>query len=203
MTSPVSSHLAGLAGRLTDPQDREAYARLLSYFDSLPPDDEMFRLARLLGLLTLLGQRIPEAAASLTAEMRTQADAASACYKLLDERLDRLVGEITEVIDASTIARAMTESVRQAAGKELLDVGNLAGQVAQDLRLLSRAARVATMETSAECAKLTQLMLDLMVTTEATAKRNRQQKNTAHWLVFLSGFLFGVLALIWYHGFVR
>ena len=51
---------------------------LVSYFDSLPPDDEMFRLARLLGLLTLVGQRIPEAAATLTSELQAQAQAASA-----------------------------------------------------------------------------------------------------------------------------
>lgn len=58
-----SSPLGGLLARLTDPLDRETYADLVSYFDSLPPDDEMFRFARLLGLLTLIGQRIPEAAA--------------------------------------------------------------------------------------------------------------------------------------------
>ena len=43
--------LASLAGRLTEPQDRETYAALVSYFDSL------FRLVQLLGLLSLLGQR--------------------------------------------------------------------------------------------------------------------------------------------------
>ena len=32
--------LASLAGRLTDPQDRETYAELISYVGALPPSDE-------------------------------------------------------------------------------------------------------------------------------------------------------------------
>jgi len=203
MTSPVSSQLAGLAARLTEAQDRETYAYLLSYFDSLPQDDEMFRLARLLGLLTLVGQRIPEAAASVTTEMRAQADAASARYKLLDQRLDRLVGDITEGIDTSAIARGMTESVRQATEKELLDVRKLAEEVADNLRVLSRAARAATVQTFAERAKLTEVVLDLIAATDASVQRNRQQKDTIRWLVLLSGFLCGIVALISYFQFAR
>jgi hypothetical protein len=196
--SPGSSPLAGVVARLTDPHDRETYADLVRYFDSLPPDDEMFRLARLLGLLTLVGQRIPEAAATLTAELQVQAKSASAFNELFDDRLHRLAVEITEGVDTSTIARAMAESVRQSAGKQLADVRKLTGEVAGDLRLLSRTARVATVETAAEHAKLTELTLDIRTTTEAVVNCNRQQKSTICWLLFLSGFLSGILALILY-----
>jgi hypothetical protein len=48
--------LAALFGRLTDPTDRETYASLISFVDSLPPGDELSRLVELLGLLSLLGQ---------------------------------------------------------------------------------------------------------------------------------------------------
>jgi len=156
-----SSPLGDLVARLTDPHDRETYADLVSYFDSLPPEDEMFRLARLLGLLTLVGQRIPEAAATLISELQAQTQAASAYCNVFNNRLDRLAGEITEGVDVSAIARAMAESVRQAAGKELSDVRKLVAEVAEDLRLLSRAARAATAETAADRAKLTQVMLEL------------------------------------------
>ena len=156
-----SSPLGDLVARLTDPHDRETYADLVSYFDSLPPDDEMFRLARLLGLLTLVGQRIPEAVATFTSELQAQAQAVLASCNIFSSRLDRLAGEIAEGVDTSAIARAMAESVRQAAGKELSDVRKLVAEVAEDLRLLSRAARAATAETAADRAKLTQVMLEL------------------------------------------
>jgi hypothetical protein len=77
--------------------------------------------------------RIPEAAATLTSELRAQAKAASAYYELFNDRLSRLAPEIAEGIDASAIARTMAESVRQAAEKELTDVRKLAVEVAGNL----------------------------------------------------------------------
>jgi hypothetical protein len=168
----------------------------VSYFDSLPPDDEMFRLARLLGLLTLVGQRIPEAAATLTSELQAQAQAASACCNIFNGRLDRLAAEITEGVDTSAIARAMAESVRQAAGKELADVRKLAAEVAEDLRLLSRTARAATGETAAERAKLTQLTLELNSAVAAIEKRDRRQEPIIRLLLVLSGFVSGIILVL-------
>jgi hypothetical protein len=196
--SPSSSPLAGLVARLTDPHDRETYAGLLSYFDSLPPDDEMFRLARLLGLLTLVGQRIPEAAAELTIELHTQTKAASACYELLNERLSRIAIEITDGVDASAIARAMAESVRQAAGLELGGVRKLADEVAEDLRMLSRTVRAATAATIAERARLIQDALNLKAAADAVTKASREKETIIAWLLFLSGLLAGFLALASY-----
>ncbi|HWF48101.1 MAG TPA: hypothetical protein VG168_13920, partial [Bryobacteraceae bacterium] len=74
--------LADLAARLTNPEDRETYAALVSYFDSLPPGDELFRLAQLLGLLSLLGQRVPDAINEFLTELRDQT-AAAAEYRAL------------------------------------------------------------------------------------------------------------------------
>jgi hypothetical protein len=191
-----SSPLAGLVARLTDPHDRETYADLVSYFDSLPADDEMFRLARLLGLLTLVGQRLPEAAATLTAELQAQARVASTYYELFNDRLSRLPAEITHGVDTSAIARAMAESVRQAAGKELVDLQRVAKDLTQDLRLLSRTVRGATVETVAERAKLTQVVLGLMSAAAEIEKRDRRQQSTIRLLLLLSGLLSGILILV-------
>jgi hypothetical protein len=188
-----SSPLASLVLRLTDPHDRETYANLVSYFDSLPPDDEIFQLARLLGLLTLVGQRIPEAAAALTAELQAQSRAASACYELFSDRLNRLAAEVTEGVDTSAIARAMAESVRQAAGKELMDVRKVASEVTGDLRLLSRTVRTATAEMAAERAKLTQVMLDLKQAAATIERRGQHRKTIVRLLLLLSGLILGLL----------
>jgi hypothetical protein len=191
-----SSPLGDLVARLTDPHDRETYADLVSYFDSLPQEDEMFRLARLLGLLTLVGQRIPEAAATLISELQAQTQAASAYCNVFNNRLDRLAAEITEGVDVSAIARAMAESVRQAAGKELGDVRKLAADVAEDLRLLSRTVRAATGETVAERAKLTQLMLELRSAAATIKKRDNRQELIIRLLLALSGFVSGIILVL-------
>jgi len=115
VTSAANAYgnLIGLASRLTEAQDRETYAALVSYFDSLPPGDELFRLAKLLGLLSLLGQRLPEAAAQLLAELREQTKAAGHYHAQLDGRLARLPQEIAQGVDTGAIAKAMSESFRQ------------------------------------------------------------------------------------------
>ena len=105
--------LAGLAAQLTEPQDRETYAALISYFDSLPPGDELFRLAQLLGFLSLLGQRIPEAVSELLAELQEQTKAAANYHAQIGERLARFPREIASGVDANAMAKAMSESFRQ------------------------------------------------------------------------------------------
>ena len=71
----IPSALSSFAARLTEPEDRETYAALISYFNSLPEHDEMFRLVELLGLLALVGQHIPDALAEMLVELRAQATA--------------------------------------------------------------------------------------------------------------------------------
>jgi hypothetical protein len=89
--------LVSLVSRLTDPQDRETYAALISYFDSLPPGDELFRLVQLLGLLSLLGQRVPEALADFLAELRAQTKVSAEYHAQVDGRLARLPQESLRV----------------------------------------------------------------------------------------------------------
>jgi len=112
-TADARGSLIGLGARLTEAQDRETYAALVSYFDSLPPGDELFRLAQLLGLLSLLGQRVPEAAAQLLAELREQTKAAGNYHAQVDGWLARLPQEIAQGVDVGSIAKAMSESFRQ------------------------------------------------------------------------------------------
>ena len=82
--------LASMAGRLTDLRDREKYAALISYVHALPPSDEFRQLVDMLGLLSLLAQRVPDALAEFLAELRAQTTAAGEYHSKLDERLARL-----------------------------------------------------------------------------------------------------------------
>ena len=79
--------IAGLAARLTDSQDRETYAALVSYVNELPPGDEFRQLMEMLGLLSLVGQRVPDALAELLTELRGQSKAAADYHGQVDARL--------------------------------------------------------------------------------------------------------------------
>ena len=165
--SAASEGLSKLAARLTEPEDRETYARLLSYFDSLPPQDELFHLAQLLGLLSLLGQRVPEALAAFVAELREQTKISAESCARVEARLAGLPREIADGVDADTIAKAMSESFRQqvaAAGVQdaaaLLhasarDVKALSNQISATLNPLLNEYKSISATISAELAKLT------------------------------------------------
>jgi hypothetical protein len=105
--------LSRLAAKLTDPQDRETYAALISYFRSLPAHDELFHLAQLLGFLSLLGQRLPEALSEVLTEFRLQAKTTQDYRHLLEERLAHLPQEIASGVDLDRMTQAMGESFRQ------------------------------------------------------------------------------------------
>jgi hypothetical protein len=102
-----------MAGRLTDLQDRETYAALVSYVNSLPPGDELIRLLEMLGLLSAVGQRIPDAAGELLAELRTQTGAAKEYSSQVNARLAALPSEIAAGVDPKLIAESMSEIFRQ------------------------------------------------------------------------------------------
>jgi hypothetical protein len=110
MSAPAS--WANLAARLT-PADRESYAELISYRDSLPPGDEFARLMELVGLLSLLGQRIPDAAVELLAELRSQTKNAAAFHSQIGERLAGLPREIAKGIDAGEMVLKLSDAFRQ------------------------------------------------------------------------------------------
>ncbi len=113
MTVSTTNALAGLAGRLTDPEDRERYAAIVLYLQALPPEDEFRHLAELLGLLSLAGQRVPEALAEFLSELRTQTKATAAYCGQVDARLASLPREIAAGVDPVVIARSMSEAFRQ------------------------------------------------------------------------------------------
>jgi len=102
-----------MAGRLIDPLDRETYAALVSYVNSLPPGDELIRLLEMLGLLSAVGQRIPDALGEFLQELRDQTKAVATYYGQVDTRLSALPQEIASGVDPAAIAKAMSESFRQ------------------------------------------------------------------------------------------
>ena len=116
--------LSSLMERLPDPQDRDWYAALVSYIQSLPPQDELVQLAQLFGFLTLIGRELPEALAveqaklqdflgkaylALQQEVKTN----GRYHEQLHERLGQLPEEIAAGVKPEAIARAMSESFRQ------------------------------------------------------------------------------------------
>ena len=158
--------VAGLAARLTDPQDRETYAKVISYVHALPPGDEFKQLVDMLGLLSLLGQRIPEAVTDFLKEFREQTASSAAYHTALEERLARLPEEIASGVDASSIAQAMSESFRQqltAAGLQdtatllqnsVTEIKGLSGQIAAALKPVPQQYKGIGATISADLAKL-------------------------------------------------
>lgn len=112
-TTVLPTTLTTLAARLTDPRDRETYAGIVSYFNSIPRHDELFHLVELLGLLSLLGQRVPDAIGELLAELRADTRVAADYRAQLDSRLTQLPQEITSGINLDAFGRAMSERLRQ------------------------------------------------------------------------------------------
>jgi hypothetical protein len=144
--------LASLAARLTEPQDRETYGALVSYFDSLPPGDELFRLVQLLGLLSLLGQRVPEALSEFLAELREQTKAVGDYHARVDGRLARLPQEIAQGVDAGAIAKAMSESFRQQlAATGLQDTAGLLNLTVKEIKALTASITTALKPVTQEC----------------------------------------------------
>ena len=144
MTTGTANDIAGLASRLTDTRDRETYAELMCYLNSLPPGDEFRRLAELLGLLSLVGQRLPDAFAEYLAELRQLTGTAGEYYSRVDERLAGLPQEIASGVDARAIAKAMSESFRQQlAATGLQDTAALLRSSAADLKSVTAQVAVA------------------------------------------------------------
>jgi hypothetical protein len=67
----------------------------------------------LLGLLSLIGQRMPDAMAELLAELRSQTKVAADYYNQVDMRLATLPMEIAAGVDPVAVATSMSEVFRQ------------------------------------------------------------------------------------------
>ena len=105
--------LASMASRLTDPGDRETYSNLISYVQRLPPSDEFRQLVDLLGLLSILGQHIPDAMAEFLETFREERKAAVEYHALVSELMERLPAEITATVDPVAMGKALGENFRQ------------------------------------------------------------------------------------------
>jgi hypothetical protein len=192
--------LQDLAAKLTDPKDRETYAALISYFRSLPPQDELFRLAQLLGFLSLLGERLPHALSEALTEFRSQAQASREYRVAVEERLARLPHEIASGVDIDRMTQTMGESFRQqltAVGLEntvtllrssVQSVSNLSGEISAASTLLAQEYKAVSATISTELGKLIAASRHLR---EHTAKLIVQERwNAWLWQVLLALLLF-------------
>ena len=173
----ASVALSTLSGRLTDTQDRETYAALMCYLNSLPPGDEFRRLAELMGLLSLVGQRLPEAAAELLTELRYQTKTTAEYRLQVDERLAGLPGEVAEGVDVEEIVKTLSEAFRQQlANTGLENVATLLRASARDINALScqisDAVKPVTQEYTGMASTISAELLKL-----TSASRNLQDQN--------------------------
>ena len=149
MARPAPNVISSLADRLTNTQDRETYSSLMCYLNRLPPGDEFRQLAELLGLLSLLGQRIPDALAEFLDEFRSKAKAEAEYCAKVEARLANLPKDIADGIDPAAVAKAMSESFRQqlaVSGLQetasllkaaVITLKSLSGEVSTELKPLS------------------------------------------------------------------
>ncbi len=188
------SPLLSLAGRLTEPQDRETYAALVSYIDGLPASDELFRLAQLLGFVTLIGERLPDALKELLTELQEQTKAAGEYHDRIDQRLAGLPQEIAAGVDPAVIAKAMSEAFRQqiatsglqdtAAALKLSvsEIKALSGQLIASLKPTAAECKVISTTIAADVAKLTTASAELQTHNAALIVQAREHS----WLLTIA-----------------
>jgi hypothetical protein len=206
LTASANNSLEALAGRLTEAQDREAYAALLSYLNSLPAGDELRRLAELMGLVSLLGQRVPSALADAMTEMRELTTAARDYHIKVDERLAHLPGEIAAGVNVAAIARDMAEAFRQQLATTGLensaallrasagDINAVSAQLSAAIKPVSQEYETVAATISAELTKLTAASAELQhYNAQLIAEK---PSNSWMWnsLLLVVMFLFGGLA---------
>jgi len=198
----ATADIAGLAGRLTEAQDRERYAALISYLNSLPPGDEFRKLTELLGLLSLLGQRIPDALAELLGELRTQATAASEYHAQVDGRLASLPDEIAAGVDIDAMTKGMAESFRQQLAVTGLETtANLLRNSSREITALSgeisASLKASGWEYQSVIATISRELARLALASDELRRHNSQlmaQERSNNW--WLQGFLMLALLLV-------
>lgn len=200
MPSTAPNVIACLADRLTNKQDRETYSKLMCYLGRLPPGDEFRQLAELLGLLSLLGQRIPDALAEFLEEFRSKAKAEAEYSVKLEARLANLPKEIADGIDPAAFANAMSESFRQQlSASGLQDTASLLKAAVITLKSLSGEVSIALKPIAATfCDETNKLLSTVSQLRHENARLYHQQKVTK-WIgaclfgsvMFLFGAFFG------------
>jgi beta-glucosidase-like glycosyl hydrolase len=202
----IPTALTSIAARLTAPEDRETYAGLISYFNSIPEHDELFRLVELLGLLTLLSQHIPDAIAEMLVELRAQSTAASDYHAQVDARLASLPEAIAAGVDVEAMAKDMAEGFRQqlaATGLETTanllrnaskEITALSGQISASLKPAAAEYENTSATISRELARLTSASDELR---RHNAQLMAQERSNNWWMqgfMMLSILLAGLVA---------
>ena len=195
--------LAALFGRLTDPTDRETYAGLISYVDSLPEGDELSRIVELLGLLSLVGQRVPDALGELLIELRRQSKVSADYHGQVDARLAALPSEIAAGVDPKVIAEQMSEVFRQRIEKTGLadvtgqlklatgEIKSLADDTTASLKPAASEIRGVTAAISTEVRKLLTAARDVEQHNQRLVARERSNRWGMLALAALTLFLIG------------
>lgn len=206
MSSTTSIALAGLAGRLTDSEDRERYTAILLYLQALPPEDEFRHLAEIMGLVSLLGQRVPDALAGAMTELRELTDAAVNHHAQVDKRLASLPDEIFDGVDVEALAKDMAESLRQqlaATGLETTanllrnssrEITALSGQISASLKPAAQEYKSVTATISSELARLTLASNELRKHNSQLMANERSNNWWLFGFMMLSILLVGIVA---------
>jgi hypothetical protein len=206
VSSATSIALAGLAGRLTDSEDRERYTAILLYLQALPPEDEFRHLAEIMGLLSLLGQRVPDALAGAMTELRELTDAAGNYHAQVDKRLASLPDEIAAGVDVEAMAEGMAESFRQqlaATGLETTanllrnssrEITALSGQISASLKPAAQEYKSVTATISSELASLTLASNELRKHNSQLMANERSNNWWLFGFMMLSILLVGIVA---------
>ena len=195
--------ITSLADRLTNTQDRETYSALMCYLNRLPPGDEFRQLAELLGLLSLLGQRIPDALAEFLEEFHSKTTAEAEYCAKVESRLANLPKEIADGIDPAAVAKAMTESFRQQlAASGLQETASLLKAAVITLKSLSSEVSTSLKPIAATFSDETKKLLATARQIEDENARLFQQQKVTKWIgacllgtvIFLLGAFYGQLS---------
>lgn len=134
----VTDPLLALGAKLLNPTQREEYAQLFWWFSQLPPEDEIVKLARLFGFITLLTRELPELLITESGKLHELVQATDAYHQALDHRLKNLPAEIGGCINIEHFAATMSESFRQQiAATGLEDTGDVLERCVAGLQKVS------------------------------------------------------------------
>jgi hypothetical protein len=144
-TKLTTKELIDQISKLLPKEVAAEYYREMLYCSSLPENDEMLRILRILQILTALMEGIPsrvmverEALEQLfneaASQLKTVLHSSESYQKQLDEKLFRLPGEITKGIQPKDIARDINESLqRQFNASTIPQTAVALGKVAEQL----------------------------------------------------------------------
>ncbi len=146
----------------------------------------------MMGLLSLLAQRVPAALAEPMTELRELTMATSDYHDKVDQRLANFPQEIAAGVDVTAIAKAMSEAFRQQLASTGLEntasllrnscreITALSGQISSTLKPVSQEYKSMAATISADLAELTAASSELRH--QNAQMRAEQQSDTWWWL---------------------